>query len=324
MIQVLLIIVVLIAIGVFIRMGYTSSWTGLEGKTLWDWMELLIVPVVLAVGAYLFNRAERRADRLREEERAEVEFKLAFENAQEARLQNYLDQMTNLILDKNLLNSKPGDEIRDIARAHTISVLNVLDGTRKATVLEFLHKSKLISGEAVISLRQASLNGLDLLFGTDLRGANLEKAFLNNANLVSANLREANLSSAYLRGTRLNGADLTGADLTDVILSEATMAEALLLSGSGNISMAELRNAVLDDPELSASDLDEMVDGATLRGAIIANDQLATARSMKGTTMPDGKRYNGGFNLPGDILAANRQGVDTDDAEAMERWYAGQ
>ena len=145
MIRAFVIIVVLIVIGVFIWTGYTRSWTGFEGKTLWDWLELFIVPVVLAVGAFLFNRAERRADRLREEERAEIEFKLAFENAQEARLQNYLDQMTNLILDKDLRNSMPGDEIRDIARAHTISVLNVLDGTRKATVLEFLHKSKLIS-----------------------------------------------------------------------------------------------------------------------------------------------------------------------------------
>ena len=27
------------------------------GKTLWDWMQLLIIPVVLAVAAYLFNLA---------------------------------------------------------------------------------------------------------------------------------------------------------------------------------------------------------------------------------------------------------------------------
>jgi hypothetical protein len=33
-----------------------------RGKTLWDWMGLFIIPVVLAVSAYLFNRAEKAND----------------------------------------------------------------------------------------------------------------------------------------------------------------------------------------------------------------------------------------------------------------------
>jgi hypothetical protein len=31
------------------------------GVTLWNWLDLLIVPVVLAVGGYLFSRSERQA-----------------------------------------------------------------------------------------------------------------------------------------------------------------------------------------------------------------------------------------------------------------------
>lgn len=56
------------------RLGYTSVWTGFtdyypspnipegfqRGKTLWDWMNLLIVPVVLAGGAFFLSRATRR------------------------------------------------------------------------------------------------------------------------------------------------------------------------------------------------------------------------------------------------------------------------
>lgn len=126
-----------------------------------------------------------------------------------------------------------------------------------------------------------------------------------------------------MRGTHLNGADLTGADLTDATLSEATMAEALILSSTGNVTIAELRGAVLDDPELRKGDLEEVLEGVNLRGAIVTNDQLATVRSLKGAIMPDGSRYDGWFNLPGDILAAQMQGIDSDDPEALACWYAG-
>src|SRR6266581_1894736 len=34
-----------------------------SGKTLWDWMQLLIVPVVLAVGGLVFNFATGRNER---------------------------------------------------------------------------------------------------------------------------------------------------------------------------------------------------------------------------------------------------------------------
>ena len=37
------------------RRGRAWERTGFGDKTAWDWMELLIVPVVLAVGALLFN-----------------------------------------------------------------------------------------------------------------------------------------------------------------------------------------------------------------------------------------------------------------------------
>jgi hypothetical protein len=44
--------------------GYVQEWkwTGLAvdpNRTLWDWLDFLIVPAVLAVGGYLFTRSER-------------------------------------------------------------------------------------------------------------------------------------------------------------------------------------------------------------------------------------------------------------------------
>jgi hypothetical protein len=36
------------------------KWTGLPKQTLWDWLSLLIVPAVLALGGYLFTRSENQ------------------------------------------------------------------------------------------------------------------------------------------------------------------------------------------------------------------------------------------------------------------------
>src|SRR5712692_2366904 len=62
-------IIVVVAIALII-VGYRFDWTGFNGnnksgKTLWDWLQLLIIPAVLAIGGYLFSfntsRNERKA-----------------------------------------------------------------------------------------------------------------------------------------------------------------------------------------------------------------------------------------------------------------------
>src|SRR5215213_4283695 len=58
-------IVVGLAIVITAVCGYVFGWewTGLakpKQRTFWDWLELLIVPVVLALGGYLFTRSENR------------------------------------------------------------------------------------------------------------------------------------------------------------------------------------------------------------------------------------------------------------------------
>ena len=39
----------------------------LPGKTLWDWMQLLIIPAVLAIGAFLLNQIQKERDKKAED-----------------------------------------------------------------------------------------------------------------------------------------------------------------------------------------------------------------------------------------------------------------
>lgn len=160
---------------------------GLRGKTLWDWLQLLIVPFALAIVALVFQLANTR-----------TEYQIALDNQREAALQAYIDRVSELLLEKKLRESAREDEVRVVAWVRTMSILPRLDVTRKSSVLLFLHESGLIErGKCII----------------DLGGANLIGANLQTDNLSGANLRKTNLSGANLWKTNLSGADLSEANL---------------------------------------------------------------------------------------------------------------
>ena len=145
--------------------GYPVSWTGFGEYTLtngevvgekkfWDWMELLIIPLFLAGGAFFLNRSERmterqiaderrKEDRKQADNRAELERGLAKDRQQEAALQAYIDKMENLLL-VNKLRTTQEVEVQDIARTRTLTVLRGLDGVRKGQVINFLYEAELI------------------------------------------------------------------------------------------------------------------------------------------------------------------------------------
>src|SRR3712207_1835137 len=83
----------------------SNPWTLKEygGKQLWDWMDLLIVPFVLALVTVVFTWQQESQQTRLEEQRAESERRVEEQRAQDAALQDYFDQMTQLILDRQLL-----------------------------------------------------------------------------------------------------------------------------------------------------------------------------------------------------------------------------
>jgi hypothetical protein len=148
----------------------------------------------------------------------ERELEIAQRRAEDEALQTYLDQISTLLLDERrpLQQAQPGHEVRTVARAHTLTTLNRLDGSRKGSVLQFLYESDLITKDRMV----VQLTGADLR-GADLRGAYLPAAHLSNADLRGADLSNADLRGANLRGANLNWADLSGANLSNTNLSGA-------------------------------------------------------------------------------------------------------
>jgi uncharacterized protein YjbI with pentapeptide repeats len=305
---------------------YRSPWSGFGSyinpkgevqhyKTLWDWMQMLIVPLALAAFGTWFTH--RRESLTREIEEART---------REERLQNYFDRMTELMLDKGLRRSEPGAEARDIARARTLTVLRSLDGERKAALLRFLFEADLIAKDkSVIILsdadfRGANLAGADLrgadLDGADLDGADLRWADLGGANLDGADLGEAHLTGAHLGGAHLTRADLGGAHLDGAYLGEAHLGGANLTGahlvgadliradlGGANLTKAHLTRAHLVGANLTRAHLG----GADLGGAYLIWADLRGA-DLGGADL--GGAYLGGVDGEGNLTGAHLVGAN--------------
>jgi uncharacterized protein YjbI with pentapeptide repeats len=299
-------IIVLLVIG-----GATRSWTGFRRKTVWDLLQLLIVPLALAVIGFFFSMQQdirqqdienhrTQQEQQIEKQRADAEQALANQRAQDEALQAYLDQMNSLLLGKGLRDSDEGSEVRTLARARTLTVLPRLDSDRKERLLQFLYEAKLIQkGSPVIDFDGADLRGIDLSqnnlsggpflssesnlypspgtrseFGSDpvdLSGANLSNAHLSSAQLNGVDLSSANLSNAHLSSAYLPGADLSSAILDKAGLKYANLKEA-------NLSNADLSNANLKEAWLKEADLTWAYLGeTTLSHATLSRANLSSA-----------------------------------------------
>ena len=314
------------------------SWTGLPRsevnpntlppKTLWDWLDLLIVPVVLAVGGYLFTLSENQRNRDTAAQQAKTDREIADQRRQDDALQAYLDQIGQLLLDKGRLlgrsmlrRSNQGDEERTLARARTLTVLSRLDGVRKGTVVRFLYEAGLISrSRAVIDLWGADLRGITLryvllesagLSGADLSGANLSHVNLHGADLSNADLSAADLRTSELFRASLEVANLSGANLSGVWMEEVNLWGATL--DGADLSNANLRGSNLNirtefpavvvreyrgipHEELSEEASEELLRRAhaivRLGREEIQNQELDyVTKTLKGATMPTGQKY---------------------------------
>ncbi|HMI81317.1 MAG TPA: pentapeptide repeat-containing protein [Solirubrobacterales bacterium] len=308
MISLIFAVVCLTGIALLIGLGYRRhwQWTGLPAnkeasdigrpaKTLWDWLQLLVVPMVLAIAAFALNSSQAERDRERQDRQAAQERKVAIEEARERALGAYLDRMSDLIVRGDLPDvgiryagmEEPSDA-QTLARTLTLVVLRRLDGDQKAVVVQFLWETGLIKDHRrwkklnewplwpewnneypsrlpVVSLENADLRGVDLsgsrlaAFGAP-RGSG---TLTDSQGRVLYQLRE---------GIDLTGADLRGADFSEANLSNASFQD------------ADLRGAVFDGAILTAAVFDRAcISRASFQDAVLGKQYGAPPASMKFT-----------------------------------------
>lgn len=120
---------------------YDDEADGPRARTLWEWMGLLLVPAVIAVGGWLLNKSQRdlereRADRNREEDqkraeqRAASEREIAQDQQQQATLESYLDRVTELGINLGQTGITNRAEAQSVIRVRTLAVLRSLSRSK--------------------------------------------------------------------------------------------------------------------------------------------------------------------------------------------------
>lgn len=226
----------------------SPEWTGfgsyliieklVREKKLWDWLDLLLVPLFLAFGAWYLSRSEKRADRRREADRFEHD-----------NLSKYLELMTQLLIKEKIKDNNKA-EVRSVGRTQTLRIIQVVSRQKKGQILQFLFESGLINKNPIINLNGGNFNDSNLesitLIGAELRGVyfkncSFQGAHLNSANFAGSNLSGSDMSGAFVNNTNFNFADFTSAtikntDLTKCILIDADFTNADL---SGSVATSE-------------------------------------------------------------------------------------
>ena len=138
-----------------------------------------------------------------------------------------------------------------------------------------------------------------------------QRGWLTDGSLANANLRYVHIQGANLHGADLRKSNLNMADMRWADLSQANLAGARLTKV--NLYQANLEGANLDGVCLME---------CNLQGARnLETKQLAQAYSLLGATMPDGSRYNGRYDLAGDLQCALVRRVDLNDSTAKASFF---
>ncbi len=232
-------------------------------RTLWDWLGLWIIPF-------------RTIAHIQEQQNI---------------VQAYLDRMSDLLLlNPNIRNGKGGD-VRILARARTLTVLQDLDPDQKDVIVHFLYYGDLIGLTSPQTPYQPIVN---------LDSANLFGVKLDHINLESANFQVADLSGASLMGANLSDAYLAKVDLSNAHLQQAYLCYASFIGApteTSNLHLTNLSNAHLSGANLIGADLTRAnLSGANLNSTDIdpscpqGNPPLAanlTNANLKGARMSD-------------------------------------
>jgi hypothetical protein len=130
--------------------------------TFWQVVGTLLIPLagglLITWGGFKFNQRQRERDEV-------LENKQAQDNA----IQAYIDQMSDLLVDRHLRSLPKGSDIHRLAEAKTVEVLLGLDSERKRRPLKLVYGLGLIMNRlhtaerdgALLDLENLSLNNPD-------------------------------------------------------------------------------------------------------------------------------------------------------------------
>lgn len=276
----------LCACGLNIQSCNWADWTGLgaftapnenysRGKTLWDWLDLLIVPILIAIGVWWLNKSQEQ-----------TKLRIEADKQRQTTLETYFDKMSELVSKLiPAITTNQTNEIsimKSIIRTRTLTLMKVMDENRKGQALQFIYELDLLGKICEINLKGADLNDADLSPAT-LENAKIKSVFAKNVNLKNSNLKKADFTSS----------DFSNSDLTDTNLEETNFTNTDLSNVkfiNANLTKTVLTNAIVNSADFKGATFNETnLQGVDLRKAMhLTKDMLNNAINVANENLPEG------------------------------------
>lgn len=238
------------------------DWSGFRGQKLWNWLDLLIVPVMLALGAFFLNlSADQRQNKLENERKQQETLKSYFSQVKDMLIKDSLQsKIESKMAEKNPSMNKNGVyfnqpqlSFREKAtiEALTSIVLRELDEKRKRQAIKFLAKSKLITYPECNSKdkfrKYDNYNKKEFISSLDL---DIDSSFDSQISMSEAKLNEVDLSSLDLSCINFTGTDLSGTKFDNSIFFNTNFSDSKTTPTTFNIKTsfkkANLQNSQFD------------------------------------------------------------------------------
>jgi uncharacterized protein YjbI with pentapeptide repeats len=308
-------------------------------KTIWDLLDLLIVPLALAAGAAYLDLSNKKRQFAIEEERLK-----------DARYRNYLSSMEKLILEHGLLEQNPESSCQYLAQAYTRDVIKEINGMRIGELLDFLesYRLDLIDPERPqISLRGLRFKKAIMSF-RNIRRVNLaevilhrsewnkctcdeiyapyakffratiHKANFNNCNFENVEFKYSDLRDTIFDSCKLNGADFFRTNLTGTVFKNCELRNVNWEKSKGLDKKYRLYIEIIDGNEIKKDypsiDLSGMVfkeadlSGKNLAGADLSHCDFSDA-NLRGANLHAAR-----------LRQAKFRGATLIDANIAEKW----
>ena len=236
--------------------GYEwRDFTGFKDKTIWDILELFIIPISLLLFGYYLERFQSEFNR-----------DIAKDSQRERLLQEYYGLVSEYIYRYKIFELTEGNKILLTLEGITQSILSNLDVKRKEILIKFLSDIGIIRriehSEPIVRLNSIDLSDVFLPL-INLKGTTIYHSKFHNGNLLGGNLSEA-----FLLGNEFNNSDLRQANFT-----------------KSNLNITNFENANLENAKLTGASLKgAILDNANLKGVEISNAKFVRA-SLKSVNL---------------------------------------
>ena len=205
-------------------------------KPIWDWLELLLIPLLLALLGWFITWKNNKNER-----------EITKNKSLQESFDSYLEFMSKLILENDMANSDD-HKVPIIARARTINFLDSADSEKRGLVLQFLAETNLICApNPIINLNGINLNKTKLrnirLEKISLKGVHLKNCDFKGANLKGSDFTSSNFENCNLSNSNLENSNLTYADMENVNLTNGNLVKATI--DGTNFKQAKMENCLV-------------------------------------------------------------------------------